>query len=69
MLVRERIREILDPGTELWELCTNAGLGLEYGDVSLHRLVLLYLAQIVLPRYRWRTEEKKADNFLIICFV
>jgi len=33
VLVRDRIRQILDPGTELWELCTNAGLGLEYGDV------------------------------------
>ncbi|XP_023321293.1 methylcrotonoyl-CoA carboxylase beta chain, mitochondrial [Eurytemora carolleeae] len=33
VLVRERIRRILDPGTELWELCTTAGLGLEYGDV------------------------------------
>jgi len=33
VLVRERIKNILDPGTELWELCTTAGLGLEYGDV------------------------------------
>ncbi len=34
VLVRERIRRILDPGTELWELCATAGLGLPYGDVS-----------------------------------
>ena len=35
VLVRERIRRILDPGSELWELSPTAGLGLEYGDVSL----------------------------------
>ena len=33
MLARDRIRGILDPGTELWELGMTAGLGLEYGDV------------------------------------
>ena len=33
MLVRERIRRLIDPGEELWELGTTAGLGLEYGDV------------------------------------
>ena len=33
MLARDRIRRILDPGTELWELGMTAGLGLEYGDV------------------------------------
>ena len=33
MLARDRIRRILDPDTELWELGMTAGLGLEYGDV------------------------------------
>lgn len=33
VLVRERIRSLLDPDTELWELCMTAGLGLDYGDV------------------------------------
>lgn len=33
VLVRDRIRRLVDPGTELWELGTTAGLGLEYGDV------------------------------------
>jgi len=33
VLVRERVRNLLDPGCELWELCMTAGLGLEYGDV------------------------------------
>jgi len=33
MLARDRIRRILDPGSELWELGMTAGLGLEYGDV------------------------------------
>ena len=31
--VRDRISAILDPGTELTELCLTAGMGLEYGDV------------------------------------
>jgi len=33
VLVRDRIRALLDPETELWELGMTAGLGLEYGDV------------------------------------
>ena len=33
MLARDRIRRILDPDTELWELGMTAGLGMEYGDV------------------------------------
>ena len=33
ILVRDRIKEITDPGTEHFELGTTAGLGLEYGDV------------------------------------
>ena len=33
VLVRERVRRLLDPGEQLWELCQTAGLGLEYGDV------------------------------------
>ena len=33
ILARDRIKQILDPGEELWELCMTAGLGLEYGDV------------------------------------
>ena len=33
ILARERIRRLIDPGEELWELGTTAGLGLEYGDV------------------------------------
>lgn len=33
VLVRERIQRVLDPGTQLWELCSTAGLGLPYGDV------------------------------------
>jgi len=34
VLVRDRIKRLLDPDTELWELATTAGLGLEYGDVA-----------------------------------
>jgi len=33
VLVRDRVRSLLDPGCDLWELCMTAGLGLEYGDV------------------------------------
>ena len=33
VLVRERIKRLIDPGEELWELGMTAGLGLEYGDV------------------------------------
>jgi len=33
VLARDRVRNLLDPGCELWELCMTAGLGLEYGDV------------------------------------
>lgn len=33
MLARDRISRLLDPGTDLWEICMTAGLGLEYGDV------------------------------------
>jgi len=39
VLVRDRIRALLDPGSELWELCMTAGLGLEYGDVPTGGLV------------------------------
>ena len=33
ILVRARIRHILDDGSEFFEVSTTAGLGLEYGDV------------------------------------
>jgi len=33
VLVRDRVRSLLDPGCDLWELCMTAGMGLEYGDV------------------------------------
>merc|ERR1712013_699876 len=33
VLVRDRVKSLLDPGCDLWELCMTAGLGLEYGDV------------------------------------
>merc|ERR1719508_434208 len=33
VLVRDRLKAIIDPGTEFFELCTTTGLGLEYGDV------------------------------------
>eukprot|EP00092_Neocalanus_flemingeri_P035845 GFUD01039025.1.p1 GENE.GFUD01039025.1~~GFUD01039025.1.p1 ORF type:complete len:550 (-),score=189.29 GFUD01039025.1:85-1734(-) len=33
VLARDRVKSLLDPGCEFWELCTTAGLGLEYGDV------------------------------------
>ena len=33
VLVRDRVKNLLDPGCEFWELCMTAGLGLEYGDV------------------------------------
>ena len=33
VLARERIKNLLDPGTDLFELGTTTGLGLDYGDV------------------------------------
>lgn len=33
VLVRDRIRNILDDDSEFFEICTTAGLGLDYGDV------------------------------------
>ncbi len=33
ILVRERIRRILDDDSDFFEICTTAGLGLDYGDV------------------------------------
>ena len=33
ILVRDRIRHILDDDSEFFEVSTTAGLGLEYGDV------------------------------------
>ena len=33
ILARERIRRLLDPGEDLWELGLTAGLGLNYGDI------------------------------------
>ena len=50
VLVRDRIKRLLDPDTELWELATTAGLGLEYGDVSYYMgfRVRIRIFQIVL---------------------
>ncbi len=33
ILVRDRIRHILDDDSDFFEICTTAGLGLDYGDV------------------------------------
>lgn len=33
VLVRDRLKALIDPGTDLFELCTTTGLGLDYGDV------------------------------------
>lgn len=33
VFVRDRIRHILDDDSEFFEICTTAGLGLDYGDV------------------------------------